>query len=535
MAKARDAKKPETPGRVQASGFSATKTIAKAASLVLVTIMFSKIASYAFRWVGAKLGTAEYGKFSMAFGVFEVVTGLALLGVDTAVSRFVVDDALDRKKSAGFPNSFWYGVKVILFSSIAFAIALVLSSSWIASNVFHLPEIALPLALFGLTLPFFLLVLVFVSAARGLKHVEYEAGAKNVLESFLRPVIAFLAISMGLGILGISISVFASAVMVFLACCFWASRLFPHDWARSIMDSAKPPGFFHFSIPLYASNLLSILMVDSAVFSLGLMVGASEAGVFSALLPIAVFITMPSIVIIPLFISVCSELLALGRISESQALYQGLIKAILLFSLPLTVLIAFFSREALTFLYLVDYSQGALALSIVSVAYLVYSVFLPSIHYLFVIKRTDLMLANLIVSSLVVFAAIFLLVPSCGTAGAAAAFSLGLVVQVALCIVQVQRFAKLQPFSDTFARTLAAGLIAIVPLFLLNGAFGLRAIPRVLFGVAVYGLVYASLLFLLRALDSEDIELLKSAERKSGIKLGALRDVLKRVYFRKGK
>jgi len=532
MVKAMSARQPQESIE-QAPDLSAAKTIAKAASLVLVAILFSKIASYAFRWVGAMLGTAEYGKFSMAFGVFEVAVGLALLGVDTAVSRFVVDDSINRKKeAAAFPNSFWYGTKVVLLSSIFSAVALVLSSGWIASSIFHLPEMAASLALFGLTLPFFMLVLVFVAAARGLKHVEYEAGAKSVLESFLRPVVAFIAISLGLGVLGLSVAVFASAVIVFFVCCYWASRFFPQDWFGSILRSTRPEGFFHFSIPLYASNLLGILMADASIFSLGLMVGASEAGVFSALLPVAVFITLPSLVILPLFISVCSEFLAHGKIAESQKLYQSMIKAILLFSLPMAVVVSYFSREALTFLYLIDYSQGAVALSILSFAYLSYSVFLPAVNYLFVIKRTDLSLRNMVTSSAVVFAAIFLLVPSYGTTGAAVAFSAGLVVQVALCTMQVQRHAKLHPFSDTFGRTLAAGLLAAVPLFLLNGAFGLRAIPRVLFGVAVYALSYAALLILLRAFDRGDIELLKSFERKSGIRLGAVRDALKRFYFR---
>jgi O-antigen/teichoic acid export membrane protein len=510
------------------------KTMAKAAGLSFVAVLFSKVASYAFRWVGAKLGTAEYGAFAMAFGVFEVVAGLSLLGVDATVNRFIVDDQAASRMGVRW-NSFWYGMKLALTSAIIFSLALALCSGWIATRVLRIPELSQSLLLFAITIPFFIFVLVFVVAARGLKRVEYEAGAKNVLESALRPIIAFCAIAMGLGVLGLSVSVFASAILVFLACVYWASKLFPQDWLHSLVNARKPAGFFRFSLPIYASNLLSIVIANASIFSLGLMLGASEAGIFSALMPLALFITLPTTAVLSIFVSVGSELLALGKSEASEKLYKSISKAILLLTIPLSVVLAFFSRESLTFLYLVDYSQGAVALSILSVAYLFYSVFVPAQNYLHVLKRTDLLLWNLVASSLVVVASIFLFVPTFGTVGAAMAFSAGLLMQAALPVLEVRRFTGMHPFSGPFVRTFLAGCLALVPLFFSNGAFGLRGINRVVFGAALYCAAYFALLFLLRCLDRDDIELLKSVERRSGIALGPVRGALKRFYFGSGK
>jgi len=511
------------------------KLLAKAAGISLAALVFSKIASYGFRWVGAMLGTAEYGLFAMAFGVFELVVGLGLLGVDFATARFIVDESIAKKNPRLSSNSFWYGVRVVLVSGTVLAICLALASGWIASNVFHSPSMWPSLVVFALTVPFFLLVLVFVATMRGLKRVKYEAIAKSVIESALRPFFAFIAIILGLGAFGLSVSVFVSALIVFLFCVFWSRKFFPQPWIESIVSARRPEGFFRFCLPLYTSNLLSIVISNSVLFALGLMIGTSEAGVFSAVMPLAMFIVTPATAILAIFISVGSEMRAFGRHEESHGLYQSLVKAILMATIPLSVVLAFFSREALTFLYLIDYSQGALALSILSVGYLIYSTFTPAANYLQVLKRTNWLLFNLAFSAVLVFASIALFVPTYGTAGAALAFVVGAVAQVLLAVVEVWWFAKMQPFSGAFLRTLLAGCIALIPLYFLNGAFGLRGFNRVVFGAMLYCASYAVLLFALRAFDRDDIELLKSVELRSGVRLGPVRGMLKRFYFGSGK
>jgi len=514
-------------------GNSHLKLMAKAAGLSLVAMVFSKVASYGFRWVGAMLGTEQYGAFAMAFGVFEIVTGLAFFGIDSAVARFVVDDSVSPKKGVPRYNSYWYGTKVVLVLSMIASVALALLSQWIASDLLHLPQLWTSLVLFAAALPFFMLVLIFVVAARGLKHVEYEAGAKSVFESGIRPIVAFGAIAMGFGMLSLPLAILASSVIVFIVCVYWARNLFRQDWIDSLLHAKRPEGFFRFGLPLYASSLLSTIMTNASLFSLGLLVGTSQAGVFSALMPLAIFITAPALGILSIFVSVGSELHTTGSTADSRRLYQSLSKAILMVTLPASVVLAFFSREALTFLYVIDYSSGALALSILAMAYLAYSAFSPALNYLQVLKRTDIYMWNMLAASLAVFAAIYLFVPTLGTTGAAIAFSAGLVLQSVLPTIEVYRFSKIQPISASFLRTLAAGGLAFIPLYFLNGAFGLRAFPRVAFGAALFCTAYFILLFFLRAFDRDDIELLKAAERKSGFKLGVFREILKKLYFGK--
>jgi O-antigen/teichoic acid export membrane protein len=524
-----------TTGRQEHTGQGSPhlKLMAKAAGLSLTAMVFSKVASYAFRWVGAKLGTEQYGSFALAFGVFEVASGLAFFGIDSAVARFVVDDSTHPKKGLPRYNSYWYGTKVILVLSIIASLSLGLLSQWIASDLLHIPQLWTFLVLLAIALPFFMLVLIFVVAARGLKRVEYEAGAKSVLESGIRPLVAFAAIAMGLGLVSLPLAVLASSITVFLVCLYWARGLFRQDWLDSLLRARMPEGFFRFGLPLYASSLLATLMTNASLFSLGLMVGTSQAGVFSALMPLAIFITAPALGILSIFVSVGAELHNLGRASDSERLYQSLAKAILMITLPVSVVLAFFAREALTFLYVIDYSSGALALSVLALAYLVYSTFLPAMNYLQVLKLSDIYMWNMLAASLAVFAAIYVFVPTLGTTGAALAFSAGLVLQSALPTIEVYGRAKIQPVSANFLRTLLAGALALIPLYLLNGAFGLRAFPRVAFGACLFLAAYCLLLFFLRAFDRDDIELLKAAERKSGFRLGVFRGLLKKLYFGK--
>ena len=64
------------------------KTIAKGASLIFVGMFISKLLTYFYRMIVARIGTEEYGLLSLALAVFGILTTISMLGLGTGVIRY---------------------------------------------------------------------------------------------------------------------------------------------------------------------------------------------------------------------------------------------------------------------------------------------------------------------------------------------------------------------------------------------------------------------------------------------------------------
>ena len=64
------------------------KTIAKGATLVFIGMFVSKLLTYFYRIVVARIGTEQYGLLSLALAFFWILTTISLVGLGTGVIRY---------------------------------------------------------------------------------------------------------------------------------------------------------------------------------------------------------------------------------------------------------------------------------------------------------------------------------------------------------------------------------------------------------------------------------------------------------------
>jgi O-antigen/teichoic acid export membrane protein len=112
----------------------------------------------------------------------------------------------------------------------------------------------------------------------------------------------------------------------------------------------------------------------------------------------------------------------------------------------------------------------------------------------------------------------YLWVPQFGMTGAAIASLISLCIYALLGVVQAWFYAKMQPISLSFAKPVAAGLLAIFAVHFVYLQFSfLKSIFFFLGLLAVYGLIYFGLLLLFKSFDSEDREIINMILKKVGI------------------
>jgi len=63
---------------------------------------------------------------------------------------------------------------------------------------------------------------------------------------------------------------------------------------------------------------------------------------------------------------------------------------------------------------------------------------------------------------------------------------------------------------------------------LINRLYSLSSPASLLVVAALFGVIYAVLLVMMRCFDQNDITIIKAAEKKTGVRLGPVRDILKK-------
>lgn len=513
-----------------AAGLS--KVIAKAAGLFFVAILFSKLANYAFRWVGTRLGPAEYGVFSLAFAAFDVTCTLAMFGVDSGLARLLPEQlALSNRRKA--LNVAGYSLRTAVLVSLAAGLVLFILAPFISSSLLSEPKVADPLRVLAFAVPFTIVCMVLVTIARSMKRVDAEAAAKHFTESGTRPVFAAIALGLGLGAAGISGAVLVSSILACAVAFAFVFRVFFTGNANDLFSAAKratqPAGFHSFSGWIYLSNLSAIWVSWGAVFALGIALGAREAGIFNAALPLATFALIPSIAIPVLLGTVMIELETRKDRTNLLHAYRNVTKSIVLVTLPIALFLAVFSTQLLFVLFGPDYAAGASALMLLALGYFFFSIGASATSLLFALRHSRLLLYTSLASAAVLLAGLFLLVPPFGLLGAAFANGLAIATQGLFPLLAAWRVSGMHPFTRNLGKTVLSGILAGFCALGVSLAIN-RYIYSMAAGAVAFCVAYGLFLFLLRAFDEADLELLKAVERRTGIRLGSVRDLLKGYY-----
>ena len=208
--------------------------------------------------------------------------------------------------------------------------------------------------------------------------------------------------------------------------------------------------FWRFTAPRGLAAFFNVTLFRVDTLLLGALLTASAAGIYTAAtrLTITGFLALTAVqqVIAPQI----SELLTVREtLDRAKLVYQTATQWLVLLSWPVYFTLAVFAPLLLK-IYRADYTAGATALSVLSIATLAIMATGPCSVVLVMGGKSIWALVNSGVALVVDVALNFVLIPKFGMTGAAIAWGAAILVNNLIAVYQVRRFLGLSPVGDGF-------------------------------------------------------------------------------------
>lgn len=503
--------------------------IAKGAGIVFLGTILGRMGGYLFRVVAARgLGPESYGLITLGLAVYSIFGTLGDIGVPKGIVRYV-SLYKGKDKPEGIKGTINSGIKILFPLSLFFGIFIFVSSNWISVNLFQEPRLAPVLKIIAFAVPISSFLSVFTSALQGFQRMDYRVYCRNIGEYFTRVALVALFVFLGFGVLGVAggyvISVALGALLSFY---LLHQRVFPFV-KRKIKSSSEWRNLLTYSWPLMITSTVGLVTSWMDTFMLGAFKQAADVGIYNVARPTAQLMSGIPVGFGMIFLPVLSELYGKENKKQMGEVFRTVTGWVLKLLLPLGLLMFFFSKEIVKILYGAEYVTASTALSILVGGFLLSYFFMTSNRLLRTMGKTKLLLVPSFAGASLNVVLNILLIPPYGIEGAALATATSMAFGGILVGFLATRTVSFSLFQPNLLKTWLTAL-GCAPLLLLSmiSNFPLGAFSKKIFVFVLFLLVYFSGLVLLGVFDDKDLIVVKAIERRIGISLKPIRNLISR-------
>lgn len=436
------------------------------------------------------LGPEQFGLYALGLGCFNLLSVIALAGLDAAVLRFV--PALRAQSDAASIGRIIRAALVLSSGlGILFAAALLLSSDTIANRFFHNVEASNVLKLFALSIPIFLVSTVALAALQALREVRWRTSVKYLCEPVVKSAVTLALIWVGWGLMSalmaLPVALALTAVLALLPL-----RQLLSNWKESIFAGMAYGNILKYSLPLFGGLVLNGIATRSDVLFLGYWLPVEQVGIYSAAFQTSAIMAVVLGTLESIATPFLSESISKNDKNQISSLAGTVVRWTLTGTLPLTIIMVVFAKDIMA-LFGNDFESGWVCLVILAIGQLANSAMGCSNGMLLWAGQSKLVMWNSAFASALQIGLYFLLVPTYGAIGAAFATSTGIVLVVILRVVQVHQVLNVWPYGSALYKPLISGLIAVVLVMAAKSglAFSHVGLLIVLFCVSYAGLLWA--------------------------------------------
>ena len=504
--------------------------IAKGTGIIFVGTIIGMLLGFVGRVLLARFFTqAEYGIYSLALVLLNIFMTISLFGLQDGAAR-QIGYYRGKNDSLKVKGIIFSSIQIVLIASIILSILLFFASDILSTKIFHDPALAAPLKVLAFAIPFLALTQLFVSFFRGFESVKENVYFQNILRNVLFPAFLIPVVILGLPFIDAIYAFAASIIITFVAFAFYVSKKIPLSLrdCKSNLVATNPVGkeLFFFSIPLLGSYMLSQIMTQTDTLMLGYFTTSDVVGLYNAAVPLARIIVTFLYSTHFMFIPITAKLYSQNLTPELKRNYQILSKWVLFAVLPLFFVFMFFPEVILSSFFGVNYVKASLALQILSVCFFIHVLMGPSGAAIISMGRTKF---DLFVCSIGTALNLLLnatLIPIWGINGAAIATAFSLLTMHGLYSIKLYQISRIHPFTKSYLTPfLTSSLIISLIYFVAKSFVTINTWTLLLLFVSFIATCIA-VLILSKSIEEEDIMLLLTIERRSGLNL--VKNILKR-------
>jgi O-antigen/teichoic acid export membrane protein len=489
-------------------------TTAKGGGIMFAGTVFAHVVRLVLGIVLARfLGSEQYGLYSLSLTAVILASNLALLGLSSALVRYVSLFA-SRRDAEGLWGALQIGIGFPTALSVLFGIGLYVGASPIAERLFHEPRLVHLLRLVSLVVPFLSLNDTIAAATRGFKKMQYTVIAQNISQPAIKLILILIVVlaTGGLNAAKVLYVQIVVIVIVSVILLYSLNNLFP--LRRSLKTARRETReMLGFALPLHLDYLIHTFQDNVQTVLLGALNTITTVGIFDVAVQVNLIGKTFQWSIVKASMPIVSELYSRGEQEQMARIYRIMTKWTFTLNLPLFLVMLLFSEPILS-IFGRDFVGGALALIILACGDLVKTGVGIAGVIINMTGNTVFNLVNSIIVSVLALALNVLLIPRWGVVGAATAILAAAITVSLLRLLEVFLLFRLLPYNASFVKPVAAGLVTLVTSWVIRQAFHTEAnLFYTAMNVTILFAVYVGMILLL-GLSQEERRVLARIGRR---------------------
>ena len=477
--------------------------------------------------VGSQLGPTEYGIISVMMTIFSAATTIAFFGVPHGIQKFVAEYR-GKEQPGKIHGTLKAGSHLLLITSVLTA-ALVFLFSRPLSLFLNEPNAVIPIRIVAIAIPFMAFTQLFINAWEAYEKMEYTVYTLQLGNNIVKIILATVLIYIGLNYYG--------AALAFAIAFVFSGILGYYLYRKAIPSSvfASEPShnykeLFQHSWPLLGASMISIITGNIDTFMIQKFIGTTSTGFYNAAYPFAALLPAIGGTFGSIFLS-NSSIIGKENKSLNRDLYRTVVKWSMLIAFPVFLILFTFPGHVLT-IFGREFAGIEIqnTLRVLSIGFLLTSLVGPSAQIYQSYGRTKL---NLISSALLASSNMvlnYILILSMGILGASAASTISFGILFIFNLYFLRRIADIQPIKLSTVKIIISGALAVTAVYLVSNLLFEVTPSWFLIPIGLlYGIIYLSLLFILKSLEEDDLMIFKALESKFGFKSKRIEKLLEKA------
>ncbi len=502
------------------------KLIVKSSVIVFAALILSKIFGYIYRIIIARhFGPEVYGVFSLSMAIVGLLVIFSLMGFSEGIVRQI---SFYRGKNEINKIRYIYRFTsaTILLTSIVISIFLFFSSSYISTSIFNNESLTTYLRILSFVIPLWSFAIYFLSIMRAFEKIKEGAIIDDVIQNVFKVVTLILLIFLGINsnaiIFSFFLGIFVAFTISYLYCRFKLPQIFLKNSLSKKVKHKVSADTMRYSIQMMFFGIMISIFYWIDSFAIGFFKSAVEVGLYNAVIPIALLFNMVPEMFLQLFFPLVTKEYSLKKFEFIKRTSKQIGKWIFMINLPMLFLMMLFPDVIIQILFGHEYIIATNSLIILSFGAIFSSVFMISNNLLSMAGKSNVILYDIILASLLNLILNIILIPMpkilwinnvLGINGAALATTTSLIVFNLLFLFQAKHYTSITPIQKGMFGIFLASLPPFILLFFLKKILEITSI--LFFSLSImFLLIYLLLLFLFRAFDKEDVIILKSFKGK---------------------
>ncbi|MFH1045765.1 MAG: flippase [Candidatus Omnitrophota bacterium] len=489
------------------AGLNALKTVARGALIVLAGSGVGRLLNYSYKLIVARLGPESFGILSLCVTLLGIASTLAFLGLPEGVKRYIsfYQGKNDSQKLRATIQS------SLVLSTIAACLlagVIFLAAESIAKLFFHNATSAAYVYFVAAILPFYVVNWICIKCFAGFKNLKFRVFVYDIGENAFK--IAFTVVLLMLGfklwsaLLGYGLAIICCSLLSLYLLEFKVFSVLRGPYRGQVMHNE----LLQFSLPLLFSGLMIFVLSWTDTLMLGYFSSMTNVGLYSAALLISSLVFIGTDLLTPIYLPVVTELYARKEKAQITSVFESVNKWVFAICLPLAFLTFIFARQLLAIFFPQEFGVAYGALVLLTAGRLVYAFSFTSLHMLNMIERTRIIFVTSAIATALNVVLNYLFIPRYGIVGAAAATAFSLTLQALLLIGLNVKYLRLHVFSPATAKVALAAFLPALALYWLQ-YYCARTLVVFFSLSALYMLIYAALLYFLKAYDDKDNAIVK--------------------------